>query len=63
MEEFDYNKLRSDLIDYYGAAIAVGNFMAVIELSFIENCSDEELIAVAINNGFDLNNYKNNKIR
>jgi len=60
--DIDYDRLRSDLIDYYGTAMAY-NPMAVIELSDVENASYEELIRIAIKNGFDLSDYEKQKKR
>ena len=63
MNEIDYEKLREDLIDYYGTASYNGFPMAIIELSNVENASYEELINIAIKNNFNLNNYKKEEIR
>ena len=62
MYDIDYEKLRSDLIDYFGTAIAC-NPMAVIELSDVESASIDKLIQIAIQNGFDLSNYEKSKRR
>ena len=53
----DIEKLRSDLIDYFGTAMASGFGMAVMDLSKVERDSDEELINIALDCGFDLNDY------
>lgn len=53
----DIERLRKELIDYYGTAMQI-NPVAVIELSIVEKASPERLIYIAINNGFDLNDYK-----
>lgn len=53
----DIEKLRSDLIDYFGTAMASGFGMAVMDLSRVERASDEELIKIALDCGFDLNDY------
>ena len=63
MNEIDYEKLRNDLIDYYGTASYNGFPMAIIELSNVENASYEELINIAIKNNFNLNNYKTEEIK
>lgn len=63
MEEIDYEKLRFDLIDYYGTAIFCGNPMSIIEVSRVETCSNQELIYIALQNGFDLSDYKKYKNR
>ena len=54
--EIDIEKLRSDLIDYFGTAISF-NPIATMDLIKVENASYEELIDIAIKNNFDLNNY------
>lgn len=62
MYDIDYEKLRNDLIDYYGTAMMC-NPMAVIELSDVENASIDKLIQIAIQNGFDLSDYEKSKRR
>ena len=59
--EIDYEKLRSDLIDYYGSAMTC-NPMAVIELSNVQTASNEKLVQIAIKNGFNLYDYEKGKI-
>lgn len=56
----NYEKLREDLKDYFGTAIKFMP-MAIMELSKVESASNEELINIALKNGFDLNNYTNHK--
>lgn len=63
MNEIDYEKLRNDLIDYYGTASYNGFPIAIIELSNVENASYEELINIAIKNNFNLNNYTKEEIK
>lgn len=58
----DYEKLREDLKDYFGTAMSF-NPMAVIELSLVENASYDKLVEIAIQNGFDLSDYENKRIR
>lgn len=58
----DYEKLREDLIDYYGTAMMVMP-TAMMELSEVQRASNEKLIQLAINNGFDLSNYENQRRR
>ncbi len=55
--EINIEKLRNDLIDYFGTALFNGNSMAIVDLSKIEQANDYELIEIAIQNGFNLNNY------
>ena len=58
--ELDIERLRNDLMNYFGTAMFSGFPMAVIELSKIENASDEEILEIAQNNNFDLGNYIKN---
>ena len=44
-------------MDYFGTAMASGFGMAVMDLSRVERASDEELINIALDCGFDLNDY------
>ena len=53
----DFEKLRSDLINYFGTAMMSGFGMAVMDLTRVERATDEELIQIALECGFDLNNY------
>ena len=61
MTEIDIEKLKKDLIDYYGTAIFTSSPLAIIELSKIEKATEEELIKIALNNKFDINKYTYNK--
>lgn len=53
----DIDKLREDLINYFGTAMASGFGMAVMDLSRVERASDEEVIKIALECGFDLDDY------
>lgn len=53
----DFEKLRSDLINYFGTAMMSGFGMAVMDLTRVERATDEELIEIALECGFNLNNY------
>ncbi len=53
----DIDKLREDLINYFGTAMVNGFGMAVMDLSRVERASEEELIEIALECGFDLNDY------
>ena len=55
--ELDTNKLRKDLIDYYGTAMNNGFPMAVIDLSKAETASEQELIRMAEEEDIDLSRY------
>ena len=53
----DIERLREDLMDYFGTAIHSGFGMAIIDLSEVENASPEKLIKIAKKIGIYLNNY------
>ena len=57
----DYEKLRKDLIDYFGTAMSI-NPMAIMDLSRVESASDYELVEIAKRNNFDLNKYIKGKV-
>lgn len=56
----DYEKLRKDLIDYFGSAMAF-NPIAMADLVRVESASDDELVEIARKCNFDLNKYYKNK--
>lgn len=56
-KNINYRELRQDLMDYFGTAVASGNPMAIIELSKVETATDQQLLQIAIKNGFDLTEY------
>ena len=58
--EIDIEKLRKDLIDYYGTAMFNASPLTIIELSKAENASPQELINIALKNNFDLTEYETN---
>lgn len=53
----DTEKLRKDLINYFGTAVFSGMPMAVIDLSKAERASEDELMQLAYKNGFDPEDY------
>ena len=57
MQEIDFERLREDLVDYFGSAMFNGFPMAVVDVTKVETASNEQLIQIAQSNGFDLNNY------
>ena len=57
VDDFDYDRLRSDLMDYYGTAMVGGFPMAVIELGQVERASESELVQIAQKLGYNLNKY------
>lgn len=52
----DVERLRRDLIDYFGTAMSMFP-VAMMELSQVQNASPEKLIEIARKNGFDLRKY------
>ena len=55
--DFDFDSLRNDLEDYFTSAYFIVSPLAIKELSEVEDASEIELIKIAQNNGFNLNNY------
>ena len=53
----DINALRSDLINYFGTAMQY-NQVAMMDLIKVENASDNEIVNIAIRNGFNLYDYE-----
>ena len=53
----DYEKLKEDLIDYFGSAMGLFP-MAIIDVTRVESASNLELLELAKQNGFDLSNYE-----
>ena len=57
--DIDTDRLRRDLMNYFGAAMSVFT-VAMMDVIDIENASEEELIRIAIRNGFNLEDYEIN---
>ena len=53
MDDIDFGRLRSDLINYFGSATPEFE-MAYADVVKVEMASDNELIMIAESNGFDL---------
>ena len=53
----DIERLRKDLLDYFGSAMFSGFPMAMMDVSRVENASADTLIRIASENGFNLNKY------
>lgn len=63
-DEFDFEKLRQDLMDHFTAAMFSVSPVAMMDLTQVENVGYEELIRIAVSNNFDLNEYiKNSDFR
>ena len=56
---FDYARLRNDLKEYYMTAESFGFSRKLIEVDLkrIDDASDEELIAIAEDEEFDISGY------
>ncbi len=53
----DIERLRSDLIDYFGVAAQFYK-VAYLNVSKLEYASSEEVIQIAIENGFNIYDYE-----
>ena len=62
---YDIERLRADLCNYFESAYFVGGFGgALIDLGDVLKASEEELLAIAMRYGFDIDSYLvNNKRR
>lgn len=58
MEYIDFERLRTDLINYFGTAMYNISIAAMGNIQKIERASKEELIEIARENGFNLADYK-----
>ena len=58
MENIDIERLRKDLEDYFLGIMFNVSKAAMIDLTNVQNASDEELISIAIANGVDIDDYK-----
>ncbi len=59
--ELDIDRLREDLINYFGTALNYQEY-AMVDLVQIDALDEQELITLAIQNGFDIDKYRN-KVR
>lgn len=56
--EIDYDRLRNDLINFYQGAYFVGGFGAALMDSIdVEKMNKEELVQLALQKGFKLEDY------
>lgn len=53
----DIDRLRSDLIDYFGSAAQIYG-AAYLDVSRVMRASDEEVVNIAIQNGFNIYDYE-----
>lgn len=54
----DIDRLRCDLINYFGTATMIGFPMARIDMENVKRADNNELIKTAIDNGFIIKEYK-----
>ena len=57
MDEIDVDRLREDLEDYFGTVMFNENPQAMIELEEVKSASTQDLILIALNYSFDINDY------
>ncbi len=57
IEALDIEKLRKDLIDYFTSAMFMVSRVALVDLTKVENASDEQIVKIALDNKFDLKKY------
>ena len=56
----DYDRLRDDLKDYFGSAIGIMPVF-IMDVIRVENASEDELLQIARENGFDISKYESYK--
>lgn len=56
-QKIDIDRLRENILDYYGTAMFNDFAMAAMNVQFIEMASDQDLIAIAQKEGVDLTKY------
>ncbi len=57
MYEIDYEKLRDDLLDYFGTAAFSGISPAMSEVARVENADEDELLEIAQECKWNLQKY------
>lgn len=57
--EFDIERLRNDLINYFGTASSFFP-VAYMDLFEVQNASNDKIIQIAIDNNFNLDDYRIN---
>ena len=61
INDIDVLRLRKDLEDYYLGIMFNVSPSALVDLSKLDRLSDEEICELAIENGFNLDEYNVNK--
>ncbi|MBE7053577.1 MAG: hypothetical protein E7391_04805 [Ruminococcaceae bacterium] len=54
----DIDRLKEDIIDYYGTAISSDLFPALVEIVNVDKMTGEELLSLAQELGFNIDNYR-----
>ncbi len=57
MNNIDYDRLRNDLLNYFYSLAFTVNMAAVLESDRVKKASPNELINIALENGFNLEDY------
>ena len=57
IEEINIEVLRNDLINYFMGLAYVVSPVAFMNVAEVEKATPEELVEIAINNGFSIENY------
>lgn len=58
-DEYDYERLRSDLMDEYGVqSAAFSGGLGFLDMCDAQDASNEELLRMAKKEGFNLNKYR-----
>ena len=57
IEEINIEVLRNDLINYFMGLAYVVSPVAFMNVAEVEKATLEELVEIAINNGFSIENY------
>jgi hypothetical protein len=57
INDINIEKLRQDLIDYFTSTMFMVSPVALVNLTEVENATDEKIIQIALDNKFDLTRY------
>lgn len=57
INDIDIEQLRKDLIEYFTSAMFMVSPIALMDLTEVENATDEQVIKIALDNKFDLRKY------
>ncbi len=61
MDDYDYDRLRRDLIDHFGTLAQIYP-AAYLSLARVERASNYELLKIAAEEGYDLSDYENQSL-